>query len=472
MKKENFTENRWYDNFKKRKSSKISAEKKERKEFNKERDKFFDEKRRGIDKKNKIQQIYEKKSAEKTDFSKIDAKILENKNMFDFEKLPKDAVNVLENFDQIVQGVRPLNSRQMQNLSKDIRALSHQLTDERETRRAGYMNANQELSAYVRYFSWWNLVRLTRVFSNISSAAFNLKDGDVILDIGSGPLTVISALWLSRTELRNKKLTVYTMDISQSTMAVGEDLYLSIAAKSVPSEENSLPHWNIIRVKGEIGTSLRKKANLITCANMFNELYQKEHDSPEKIADAQIQHLLSYADERCSFFIAEPGMPAAGRFISLMRERFIKNNHPIFAPCPHQGVCPMDGNHSRYGGSAKWCNFSFSTENAPKKLLKLSESAGLPKERAVISFIFAGANQAALKVEKDDKILFADVVSDPIFLPPHRAGFYSCSQDGMLLLVNGSGKKLKSGDKIKMSMLKSTDILEKDKKSGAVLITI
>lgn len=472
MKKENFTENRWYDNFKKKKSSKISAEKKERKEFNKERDKFFDEKRRGIDKKNKIQQIYEKKSSGKTDFSKTDAKILENKNMFDFEKLPKDAVNVLENFDQIVQGVRPLNSRQMQNLSKDIRALSHQLTDERETRRAGYMNANQELSAYVRYFSWWNLVRLTRVFSNIPSAAFNLKDGDVILDIGSGPLTVVSALWLSRPELRNKKLTVYTMDISQSTMSVGEDLYLSIAAKSVPSEENSLPHWNIIRVKGEIGTSLRKKANLITCANMFNELYQKEHDSPEKIADAQIQHLLSYADERCSFFIAEPGMPVAGRFISLMRERFIKNSHPIVAPCSHQGICPMDGNHARYGGSAKWCNFSFSTENAPKKLLKLSESAGLPKERAVISFIFAGTNQESLKAEKDDKILFADVVSDPIFLPPHRAGFYSCSQSGMILLVNGSGKKLKSGDKIKMSMLKNTDILEKDKKSGAVLITI
>lgn len=472
MKKENFTENKWYDNFKKKKSSKISAEKKERKEFNKERDKFFDEKRRGIDKKNKIQQVYEKKSTEKTVFSRIDAKILENKNMFDFEKLPKDAVNVLENFDEIVQDVRPLNSRQKQNLSKDIRALSHQLTDERETRRSGYMNANQELSAYVRYFSWWNLVRLTRVFSNISASAFELNDGDVILDIGSGPLTVVSALWLSRPELRNKRLTVYTMDISQSTMSVGEDLYLSIAAKTAPSKEKSLPHWNIVRVKGEIGTLLRKKANLITCANMFNELYQKEHENPEKIADAQIQKLLAYADERCSFFIAEPGMPVAGRFISLMRERFIKNHHPIVAPCSHQGICPMDGNHARYGGSAKWCNFSFSTENAPKKLLKLSESAGLPKERAVISFIFAGTKKEISAAEKDDKILFADVVSDPIFLPPHRAGFYSCSQNGMVLLVNGSGKKLKSGDKIKMSMLKDTDILEKDKKSGAVLITI
>lgn len=132
----------------------------------------------------------------------------------------------------------------------------------------------------------------------------------------------------------------------------------------------------------------------------------------------------------------------------------------------------MDGNHARYGGSAKWCNFSFSTENAPKKLLKLSELAGLPKERAVISFIFAGTKHEISAAEKDDKNLSVNVVSDPIFLPPHRAGFYSCSQNGMVLLVNGSGKKLKSGDKIKMSMLKNTDILEKDKKSGAVLITV
>lgn len=471
MKKENFNENKWYNNFKKKKSSKISAEKIERKEFNKERDKFFDEKRRGIDKKNKIQQIYEK-SSEKNILSKADAKILETRNMFDFKKLPEDAVKVLENFDEIVQGVRPLNSRQMQNLSKDIRALSHQLTDERGTRRAGYMNANQELSAYIRYFTWWNLVRLTRVFSNISSDSFDLNDGDVILDIGSGPLTVISALWLSRPELRNKKLTVYAMDISQSTMSAGEDLYLSIAAKACPSDENSLPHWNIIRVKGGIGTSIRKKANFIACANMFNELYQKEHETPEKIADAQIQNLLAYADERCSFFIAEPGMPVSGRFISLMRERFIKNGHPIVAPCSHQGVCSMDGNHARYGGSAKWCNFSFSTENAPKKLLKLSESAGLPKERAVISFIFAGTKKDSAKAENSGKTFFVDVVSDPILLPPHRAGFYSCSPEGMVLLVNASGKKLKSGDKIKMSMQQSTDILEKDKKSGAVLITV
>ena len=49
------TENeKWYDHFTEKKSSKISAEKSKRKEFNKSRDKYFDEKRRGIDKKIKF----------------------------------------------------------------------------------------------------------------------------------------------------------------------------------------------------------------------------------------------------------------------------------------------------------------------------------------------------------------------------------------------------------------------------------
>lgn len=469
MNNEKSTQGKWYEQFNNKKSVKISTEKNKRKEFNKERNKFYDEKRRGLDKKNKIQQM-EAENEGDSKIAKKDAVVLSLENMFNFSNLPQDSIKVLENFDQIVQNVRPLNSRQMQNLPKDIRVLSHQLTDERSSRRTGYMNANQELSAYIRYFAWWNLVRLTRVFANIPSSELNLKDGDVILDIGTGPLTVISALWLSYPELRNLNLTVYAMDISQSTMALGEDIYLSIASKTPPEKKDFQAHWNIIRVKGEIGTSIRKKANLITCANMFNELHQKENESPEKIADMQIKNLFSYADQNCSFFIAEPGMPAAGNFISLMRERFLKKECRIIAPCPHQKKCAMNGNHARYGGSAKWCNFSFLTEDAPKKLLKLSEAAGLPKERAVISFILTTNNKNNLNTNNSE--LYVDVVSDPIWLSNHKAGFYSCTEYGLSLLVNNGGVHLKSGDKIRLSMLNNIDSLEKDKKTGAIIINV
>ena len=137
-----------------------------------------------------------------------DALVRSVQKMFDSAKLSKESRIVLENFDEIVQGVRPLNSRQFVQLHRDIRNLSHRLTDEREERRMGYMNANEELSAYVRYFSWWNLVRFTRIFSNLPENAFNLNDGDCCIDIGSGPLTVVIAMWLSRPELREKKTYV------------------------------------------------------------------------------------------------------------------------------------------------------------------------------------------------------------------------------------------------------------------------
>ena len=89
----------------------------------------------------------------------------DRQSLFDSSKLAPDAVKIIEEFDQIIQGVRPLNSRQLQQLPDNIRSLSHQMTDDRASRRLGYMNENVQLSSYVRYFTWWNLVRLTRLFS-------------------------------------------------------------------------------------------------------------------------------------------------------------------------------------------------------------------------------------------------------------------------------------------------------------------
>ena len=61
-------------------------------------------------------------------------------HLFEAGSLSEEQLRAIENFDKTIQSVRPLNSRQMQALPKDIVALSHQLTDERGSRRLGYMN--------------------------------------------------------------------------------------------------------------------------------------------------------------------------------------------------------------------------------------------------------------------------------------------------------------------------------------------
>ena len=415
-----------------------------------------------------------------------------------FASPPEDARRILENFDGIIRTNLPLSSKQLLLLPRNIKELSHCLTDERSKRRLGYMNDNIVLSSYAYYFLWWNLFRLTSVFSALDENVFSfLHDESVCLDIGSGPLSVPLALYLARPELRAVKLTWYCMDTSQNALALGENLLLSCAARlqNAQSADNAEDAdgfcWRIVRVKGEIGTPIKQKASFITCANMFNELYWNTSQPLEAEAKKYAARLFSYGAQKpdgkseCAFFVAEPGIPRAARFISLLRAAMLRKNMSCVSPCPHENECPMAG---KKGG--KWCHFILNTETAPAALKKLSEKAGLAKERAAISFIFTRPEalsrnpkaEHAEKRETDGKTAAAAktpyrirICSDPIALPEHKTGRYACAPWGLTLVIekNAREKRLASGD-LTEAPLKAADIqsLSIDRKSGAKIITV
>ena len=408
-------------------------------------------------------------------------------SLFDTTGLSKDSVAILNSFDEIIQGVRPLNSRQLQQLPEHIRELSHQLTDDRASRRLGYMNDNIQLSSYVRYYTWWNLVRLTRLFANLPDSVFPAADS-TCLDLGSGPLTVVTALWLARPELRKLKLTWYCLDVSANSMALGEDIYLSVAAKAKAVDE-SIDPWQIIRVKGAFGTPIKQKAGFLTCANMFNELDQASDMPPEFQTKKYYEQLQRYTEKNAGIILVEPGVPKAARTLSLLRSRYIKDGRTIAAPCPHAEECPMSGFKAYTGSKNKWCNFAFSTEDAPVRLQKLSVAAKLPKERATLSFM---AIDARVKPEHDtpviarlDRTISPDttcirITSDKIRLPNYMCGYYGCSQHGLVLvtLPDENNTRLPkppfrplSGDLISV-ITKRPDSLPKDEKSGAYIIRL
>jgi len=380
-------------------------------------------------------------------------------SLFNATALPKDAVQALNSFDKIISSSHPISSKQRALLPQQIRELSHELTDERYDRRLGYMNTTTTLSAYVYYYMWWNLVRLTKLFANLPAESFKLDDKSICLDIGSGPLTVPVALFLSHPELRTKKLTWYCLDISSSALAAGEDIFLSTAAYL------QCEPWKIIRVKGEMGTPIKEKASFITCANVFNEIVEDIEMPPDYLAKKYGEKILSYAIEQkketvsppAQVLVIEPGIPKSARFISLLRDALLRKEFIPQAPCTHCGTCPMDG---KKGG--KWCNFAFSTDDAPLALRKLSEASQLPKERAVLSFILA--TRAAKNVNSSDFTF--RVASDPIRLPGERTGYYACSEKGLLLIV--TQKKLFSGQSFKMKT--PNRMTHIDAKSGAFVI--
>ena len=419
-----------------------------------------------------------KSNFDKKSFTKQpSAAIVRNTKMFDVEKIPDDAKEILDTFDEIIQGVRPLNAKQKSLLASDIARLSRSLTSERSERRVGYMNETTTLTAYAHYFTWWNLVRLTRLFASLSAESFELADGDACLDIGSGPLTLPIALYLARPELRAKNLTWYCLDYSQNSLALGEDLFLSIAAKLAKGEEKC--GWKIIRVKGGIGTAIKQKASLVTCANMFNEALGEGEANLELAAKKQALALMGYADtgneekrKNPAILVIEPGVPQSARFISLLRDALIRRSYGIIAPCPHFQTCPMNGQrHTKNGRAGKWCNFAFSTAgNAPKRLLKLSMSAKLPKDRAVLSFVFAKLNAK----EPSLTLPLFRIASDPIRLSDRRIGHYACTSDGLALVVEGKplNMEIESGDLVELyGKMTKKDIkaLPRDEKSGAFI---
>ncbi len=388
-----------------------------------------------------------------------------------FGRLAPEDWQILCNFDQIVQNCRPLNSKQLQELPYDIRNLSHQLTDERSARRLGYMNSQTELSAYIRYFCWWNLYRLCSVFCALSEDFFaGLEDGEAILDIGSGPLTVPIALWLSCPKLRCKKLTVYVMDNSASALAAGEELFLSIAAKTLSQNngENAEP-WNIVRIKGDFGTEVRKPVAAVFAANMFNELLQNSQRTPDEDAKRHLHTILDYAKPDAAIFVAEPAGPRTGRFISLLRDGLLRKGFTVAAPCPHSETCPMPGIKNQ-----KYCHFVLDGENAPEKLQKLSDNASLGKDRASISFVAAFKNAAATaQSEEKTGSLKLRICSDVIKLPQNQFGRYACCNQGLALIEGKSVFALGSGDCISLSITQNqTDTLHRDAKTGAKCIPL
>lgn len=380
--------------------------------------------------------------------------------------------NILENFDFILQDIQNLNTKQLNLLSQDIRQLSHQLTDERSSRRLSYMNDKRFLTAYSRYFMWWNLVRLCSIFAALDEKSFdNLTDNSFALDLGSGPLTVVTALWLARPELWKRKITFYCMDISSSIMSLGEEIFLSVVAKTIASSQDSeIEPWKIIRIKGNLGTPLKNKVNFFFCANVFNEMFENSSNPIEHICKNYItsieKYLINNSKDTTSIFIAEPGIPRSAHFISLTRDALIRKNYSIISPCPHINFCPMDGRRK-----SKWCHFILNGKLAPKGLQKLSEDSGLPKDRASISFIFAKNNYNKISTIKDSKLNLL-IASDSIKLPNNKKGYYACSEIGLVLYIEKNNtNNISSGIFIKTDInINEKNSLNIDKKSGAYLI--
>jgi len=413
------------------------------------------------------------------------------------------AINALEG---VLNEVAPLQAKHRAALGKDIRTLWEELTSDRESRSEEYMGTPAALSAYLRYFMPWNVFRLTSLLTN---ADFCLPDGAVIVDVGSGPLTFPIALWASRPELRDVPLTIYCMDRVERVLETGLAIFETLCMRS----GGRLPPWRIVPRKESFGAPMPERAHLVTAANVFNEFFWKDKRSLGERSLDVARTLLSYIRENGSIFVMEPGDPRSGSFVSALRAALLSEGAAPLGPCPHALSCPMPGifRHllppeetrtvkgdpnvapSRFvlapvvmpkkREKYPWCHLGVDALKAPAWLEALSEEAGLPKERAVLSYLWAARGALArlpLGVPEPDRPsererraragrgILVRVISEPFALPDGSSGQYACSSIGYTMLKRKSGEDaFASGDLLEVT---SSPLARNDEKSGAIVL--
>ncbi|MCG2732958.1 small ribosomal subunit Rsm22 family protein [Pseudodesulfovibrio aespoeensis] len=318
----------------------------------------------------------------------------------------------LERFGEILKHIWPLKAKHREQLKYDIRDMSRSLTNERSERRLDYMGDARFLSPYLCYFLPWNLYRMSRLFSGME---LDIPEDGEIVDLGSGPLTAVIALWMSRPHLRSRRLTFTCMDRVPKAMQAGLQLFNAVAGDTP---------WRIKTVKAAFTDRILRKADLIVAANAFNELDwsgRTARPQAEKLA----RHMTGACKDTGRILLVETGVRLTGRIIAEMRGQFMAHGFKPIAPCPHAVECPMPAT----GKNAPWCHFNFSVKGAPKWLELLSSEARLDKTGVSINFLYLSRKGA-----KDFGAV--RLISEPFSLHGGN-GQYACSDKGLTLVDYG-----------------------------------
>ena len=399
-----------------------------------------------------------------------------------FPDLSVAAQRALTDYADLLREVMPMKAAHRRRLADNIQELSSFLIEDRaEFLGRDYLHAPAALGAYLWYFLPWNLLRLSRLLGGLN---LDLPDGATIVDLGSGPLTVVQALALARPDLLTRELHFHCLDATPKPMREGRKLYQGL----VNSLENTLAQgqsrWKIhlVHAPWHVGLKDLPRADLLTAANFLNELpWHRRDPLGEQVTDffrtvaAHQRH-----GGRCLF--VEPGNRLGGKLVSLVRESAVAESWNVLGPCTHHQACPM----LEYRETS-WCHFTLSTRGCPPWLAELSREAELAKRDVSLSYAyFAGPDLADPGREKldvaqdreahDRKAQVAGkesarIISSEFSVPTRdrgqMIGRYGCAAQGKLLILSVPGEPgTRSGDLVPVHLAEPP---WRDPKSRAVV---
>jgi len=322
--------------------------------------------------------------------------------------------------------IMPLKDKHRRALAGGVRRLSAFLTVERDKLPHDYMARPEFLSAYLHYFLPWNIYRQGRLLQGLD---LSINDDAVIMDFGAGPLTFLSALWLTRPHLRERSYKYFAYDRSDPALKAGMKLFQSYAGQEGR-------RWHV-RTERQLGAARRHgPADMIVAGNFINELSPPRGAAAEEATaeDLLLARWDALLKDDAAILVIEPGTRASSRQLVRLRGAALATGWHVAAPCTHAGTCPVPGTRG-----SSWCHFNFKPGDIPEWLFKFSRKVGLPKESASLSFLLLTRgsnppiNHAAVARPSGDEGPVR-VISEPFELPGSLQGRYGCSERGLVLL--------------------------------------
>lgn len=401
-----------------------------------------------------------------------------------FPPLDAAAQAALARLPEALERVRPLSAAHRRSLPEDIADLSRALTAERAELRRPYWSRPAFVSAYLYYFLPWNLVRLTRLFKGLPLPPPGRGEAPALLmDAGSGPLTVPLALWLARPEWRSAPVRVLALDSAAQPLELGRALFAAWG------ELLGEPVWPVRLERGPVESLAaralplvrgdRARPWLVTAANVLNEVRPArgghsgvaardedagdawEAEAGDRVEE-QLERLLEAwspllipparrgddaADAAASaLLLVEPGTRLGGTTMMRLREAALAGGLAAYAPCMHDRPCPL--------ARGAWCHFTFSPEGAPQWLAALSARAGLAKRSLSLSPLLLGPPRSerasGRSREEGATTPEARVLSSPFAVPGVRGqARYACATCGLALLEDAGA--LPCGARVRLS---------------------
>lgn len=384
-----------------------------------------------------------------------------------FPPLDAAAQAALARLPEALERVRPLSAAHRRSLPEDIAALSRALTAERAELRRPYWSRPAFVSAYLYYFLPWNLVRLARLFRGLPLPPPGQGEA-LLMDAGSGPLTVPLALWLARPEWRSAPVRVLALDSAAQPLELGRALFAAWA------ELLGEPAWPVRLERGPLESLAaralpfarggRARPWLIAAANVLNEVRpargghagvsarDEEGDGARAAEDERLDDRLERLLEAWSpllvpparrgdgagtdaggapaLLFVEPGTRLGGTTVMRLRDAALAGGLSAHAPCMRDGPCPL--------ARGAWCHFTFSPEGAPQWLAALSARAGLAKRSLSLSPLLLGPpreERGSGRPRGRAAALEARVLSSPFAVPGVRGqARYACAACGLALL--------------------------------------